>query len=75
MGSHSYTVVIEADVAGFHAYCPALPGCHTCGDTLEEAAQNIADAVQLYLKQLLADGFTAPADQAAVVVQTVTVDL
>ncbi len=75
MGSHSYTVVIEADIAGFHAYCPALPGCHTCGDTIEEATQNITDAVQLYLKQLLADGLDTPEDQTPVIVQTVTVDL
>jgi len=37
-------IFIEPDGDGFHAYCPALKGLHTCGDTEEEALENAKDA-------------------------------
>lgn len=43
-------VVIETDENGFHAYCPALKGLHTYGNTKEEALQNAKDAAITYLK-------------------------
>ncbi|MBU2415796.1 type II toxin-antitoxin system HicB family antitoxin [Patescibacteria group bacterium] len=45
-------VIIEKDKpAGYHAYCPDLPGCHSQGDTVEEARSNIAEAMQVYLER------------------------
>jgi predicted RNase H-like HicB family nuclease len=35
---------------------PALKGCHTFGDTLEEAQTNIVEAMQLHLESMLEDG-------------------
>ena len=50
---HSYAVMYEADPKkGFVAFVPALPGCHTQGETLEEAERNIAEAIELYLESL-----------------------
>ena len=43
-------IVIEPDDIGFHAYCPALKGVHTCGDTEEEALRNVKDAAIAYLE-------------------------
>jgi len=44
-------VVIEPEeVGGYHVYCPSLKGCHSCGDTIEEALNNIREAVELYLE-------------------------
>jgi predicted RNase H-like HicB family nuclease len=37
-------IIVEPDETGFHAYCPALKGLHTCGETKEEAIQNAKDA-------------------------------
>ncbi|WP_319579410.1 type II toxin-antitoxin system HicB family antitoxin [uncultured Methanospirillum sp.] len=39
-------VVIEEDTEddGFIISCPALPGCHSEGETVEEALANIRDA-------------------------------
>ncbi|HKZ49287.1 MAG TPA: type II toxin-antitoxin system HicB family antitoxin [Thermoplasmata archaeon] len=34
------------------ASCPALPGCHSQGETLEEARRNIRDAIHLCLEVL-----------------------
>ena len=31
---------------------PSLPGCHTQGESLEEAEKNIKEAVQVYLESL-----------------------
>jgi len=46
------SVVIERDEHGYFAFCPQLKGCHTQGDNLEEALNNIREAVSLYLETL-----------------------
>lgn len=56
-----YTVVFEREHdGGYHACCPALPGCHAQGDTLDEADANIRDALRLYLRSLRAHGERLP---------------
>ena len=51
--TYQFPVIIEQDEDGyFVAECPDLPGCHTQGDTLEEAITNIRDAIELNLKIL-----------------------
>ena len=35
---------------GYTVFVPALPGCISEGDTLEEARQNIREAIALYLE-------------------------
>ena len=44
--------VLEYDkqTKSYAVYCPELPGCASCGDTEEEALENIREAVVLYLK-------------------------
>jgi predicted RNase H-like HicB family nuclease len=41
-------VVIEEDVedGGYVVSCPALPGCHSQGESIEEALENIEDAIR-----------------------------
>lgn len=43
-------VIIEDETSGYVAFVPALPGCHTQGDTLEELMEKIEEATELYLK-------------------------
>ena len=43
-------VVIEKDRDGYFAYCPALQGCYTQGDTYEQAVANVKDAIRLHLE-------------------------
>lgn len=50
---HQLSVVIEKDEYGYYAYCPALEGCQTQGDSLEEAQTNIKEAISLYLSTLV----------------------
>ena len=39
-------VVHEAEEGGYWAEVPAIPGCATQGDTLEELIKNVHDAVE-----------------------------
>lgn len=51
----SYTVFYEqAPEGGYVAYVPALAGCHTQGETLDEAERNVREAIALYVESLTA---------------------
>lgn len=41
-------VILEDETGGYVALVPALPGCHTQGDTLEELMENIKEAIELH---------------------------
>lgn len=63
MTTYQFTVVIEPDEEGYHAFVPALPGCHTFGDTLDEARANIAEAMSLHVESMQQDGEPIPVEQ------------
>ena len=42
------------------ASVPALPDCHTQGETLDEAERYVAEAIELYLESLAAHGEPIP---------------
>jgi len=47
----TFKVVLEpSEEGGYTVYVPALPGCVSEGDTIEEALQNIREAIKLYLE-------------------------
>ena len=56
MTVHQFTVIIEPDEDAFHAYVPALPGCHTFGATVEETRANIMEAITLYIESIQENG-------------------
>lgn len=42
-----YRVVIEkGEDFGYVVHCPAIPGCHSQENTIEEAIENIKDAIR-----------------------------
>jgi predicted RNase H-like HicB family nuclease len=48
-----FTVIVEADETGGYVVTnPALEGCYSQGDTLEEALENIKEATELCLEDL-----------------------
>ena len=49
-----FKVVVEDDLedGGYIVPCPALKGCWSQGDTIEEALENIKEAIVGYLKTL-----------------------
>jgi antitoxin HicB len=57
----TYTVELEPQKeGGYTVTVPALPGCISEGDTLEEALKNIKDAIEGYLKVLAKHGRPIP---------------
>ncbi len=49
-------VVEDASEGGFVAFYPDLPGCITCGGTIETAVKNAVDAKKAWLEATLEDG-------------------
>jgi len=50
---HDFDVVfLEDETGGYVAIVPALPGCHTQGDTLTEVLENVKEAIDLYWETL-----------------------
>lgn len=49
-----FTVYIEKDRAegGYVVSCPAIKGCHSQGETIEEAMRNIKEAIRGCLNTL-----------------------
>jgi predicted RNase H-like HicB family nuclease len=65
--SYIFKITVKEDIfedgrKAFHAYCPALKGCHTWGHTHEEALANIREAVELYVEDLREAGEPIPVD-------------
>lgn len=57
----SYNVVLELDPdGGYVAVVPALPGCYSQGDTVEQALANARDAIALTIEDMQANGEQVP---------------
>ena len=41
MNNYDFTIVIEPDEGGFHAFVPVLSGCHSFGESMDEAKKEI----------------------------------
>lgn len=64
MAEYSYTVLFEpVEEGGYVAFCPALPGLVTEGDTYEQAHERVKEAIEGYLESLVKDGLTIPPDK------------
>lgn len=50
----------ENGAKGFNVRVPALPGCFTWGETMEQAKAMASDAIVLYLQALQAKGKPLP---------------
>ena len=56
-----YVYIIEkANDGSYSAYVPDLPGCTSCGGTVDELRENIREAVGLYIESLREHGETIP---------------
>jgi antitoxin HicB len=64
MRKTSYPVVIEAladeEGGGFLATVPDLPGCMSDGETREEAARNVEDAIECWIEEAIETGRAVP---------------
>lgn len=68
MGQKQYTVVIhKAEEGGYWAEVPALPGCFTQGETLEEVLTCAREAIETHLETLREDGKRVPKEDVIVI--------
>jgi predicted RNase H-like HicB family nuclease len=51
----------EPEVGGYSASIPALPGCHTQGETLDEVRANLREAAEGWLAVAHDDGLAREA--------------
>ena len=60
-GEREFGVILKpAEEGGFTVSVPDLPGCHTQGETVEEALEMAKDAIEGYLDVLAAEGRPLP---------------
>ncbi len=63
-----YTVIIHiAEEGGYWAEVPALPGCFSQGETVEETLKNTREAVDLHIEVLREDGEEVPKDEGFII--------
>jgi len=43
-------ILEQEEDGGYSVHCPALKGCHSQGETQEDALKNIQEAIELYLE-------------------------
>jgi predicted RNase H-like HicB family nuclease len=56
-----YTIIIHpAEEGGYWTEVPLLPGCYSQGETIEEALNNIKEAIEAHVEALREDGQEVP---------------
>ena len=62
-----YSVVVhKAEEGGFWVDLPALPGCYSQGETVENTLENVREAIDLYLEVLTEEKEAIPRDEEVV---------
>ncbi len=70
--SYTFRTIIQGDEGNtFHGYAPALPGCHTWGNSIEETRAYLRDAITVYLQSLIADNEPIPTDTGYETLETI----
>ena len=54
--NHHMEILEDKDEGGFVVAFPELPGCITCGETIEIAIQNALDAKKVWLEVAIEEG-------------------
>lgn len=57
-------LIEDLEDGGYTVEVPSLPGCISEGNTVEEALENVKDAIQGYIESLEADGLPVPLEHA-----------
>ncbi len=53
--SYRMEIIEDKDEGGFVVSYPDLPGCITCGESIEEAIKNAVDAKRVWVEAALED--------------------
>ena len=76
MSKRNYTILLHPDPeeGGYTVTVPALPGCVTQGETLEEAIAMAREAISLHIEGLVASGRPVPDGDEGTQAITIAVD-
>ena len=57
INNYRYTIILQPDEdeGGYTVTVPALPGCITQGETMDEAIEMAKDAILLHIESLIAE--------------------
>ena len=56
-------VILMSDPdGGYVVEVPSLPGCYSQGETVEEALENIREAIDLHIESMIANNEEVPED-------------
>lgn len=65
--SRDYSVIIHDDEeGGYWVEVPALPGCYSQGESVDDALENVREAIALYLEVLNEENADIPTDSEVV---------
>jgi predicted RNase H-like HicB family nuclease len=60
-----YTILIhQAEEGGYWSEVPALPGCYSQGENIDETMKNTKEAIEAHLLALKEDLVAAPVDES-----------
>ena len=57
---YHFLIVIEKANGNYSAYSPDLPGCVATGETREDVAQNMREAIEMHIQSLVEDDLVIP---------------
>lgn len=62
--SYNFRILLRKEPeGGYTAFVPSLPGCVTCGDTIDEAIVMATEAVALYIESLIEHNEPVPSGE------------
>ena len=73
---HVFTVVLEPDheePSRYNVHVPALPGCLTDGESIEDALANAREAIEGYVESLVDEGLPVPIVEHPIIATTIVV--
>jgi predicted RNase H-like HicB family nuclease len=57
---YRFLVIIEKANGNYSAYSPDLPGCVATGESHEQVARNMYEAIEMHIRGLLEDKLPVP---------------
>jgi len=70
-----YTVLVyKAEEGGYWAEVPALPGCYSQGETVEETMKNVKEAVEAHIMALKEEEEKVPTDEDFIIARVNVVE-
>src|SRR5438034_11555837 len=67
-----FTVILEPEEdGGYSVICPAIPGCASQGNSLEEALDNIREAISLCLEVRVEEKIPLPLETPEVIAEEI----